>query len=418
MKENGGFRVFLVVAIVLLLLSGRSVAVLSNDGTIASDQEKEKDKGFTIEWRDGFRVTSADGRFKLRFGGRVMNDWMWVSAGDAIKSAFGNIVNGNEFRYAWIEFGGEVYDNVEFAVQYSFSSGDVQIKDMYIGLMNLPFGRVRVGHFKEPFSLDEMVSNKNTTFMERNLADIFAPSRNTGFAVLGANKAQNITWGFGVFTDANEYGDAKTYDNTFNVSGRLTFLPWSADSDLLHLGIGYHYQGVKDGGAIRYQQRPEVHLATRFVDTGNILADYAQTIDVEGALVYGQFSLQGEYMYDSVSSETADDPVFQGGYIYGTYFLTPGDHRSYEKANAVFGRTRPKNPWLAGGGMGAVEVALRYSWVDFTDALVTGGELKDVTLGLNWYLNNVTRIMLNIVHADRDGIGTANFFMTRFQIDF
>ncbi|HUX08445.1 MAG TPA: porin [Acidobacteriota bacterium] len=383
----------------------------------AGDEDQKKE-GFTIEWRDGFRLYSADGMFKLSFGGRVFHDWMWGNADDEITSAFGEIVSGNEFRTAWLYFSGEVYNNVEFMARYSFSGGDIKVKDLYIGLTKLPFGKLRIGHYKEPFSLEQLTSSKYTTFMERSIADLFAPARNTGFSILGANKAQNITWGLGVFTEANDYGEARAHDDTYNISGRLTFLPWSDGNDLLHLGAGYHYTGVNEGGSLRYSQRPEVHLTYRFVDTGNFAADSANTLGLEALIFLGPFSLQGEYMYDSISAPDAGDPTFQGGYLFGSYFLTPGDHRSYSKADGAIGRVKPKNPWMGDNGTGAVELALRYSWLDLTDAEVFGGELMDITLGLNWYINNVTRMMINYVYADRDDIGTASFFQTRFQIDF
>lgn len=63
-------------------------------------------------------------------------------------------------------------------------------------------------------------------------------------------------------------------------------------------------------------------------------------------------------------------------------------------------------------------LALRYSSLDLTGSPISGGRLSDITLALNWYLNNNTRIMFNIVNADVDGAGSANFFMTRFGLDF
>ncbi|RPJ81091.1 MAG: porin, partial [Acidobacteria bacterium] len=58
------------------------------------------------------------------------------------------------------------------------------------------------------------------------------------------------------------------------------------------------------------------------------------------------------------------------------------------------------------------------SKIDLEDAPIQGGELKDWTAGLNWYLNPNTRIMWNYVRADLENRGTADIFQMRFQIDF
>ena len=63
-------------------------------------------------------------------------------------------------------------------------------------------------------------------------------------------------------------------------------------------------------------------------------------------------------------------------------------------------------------------MATRYSEIDLDDAGVTGGELKDVTVGLNWYLNPNMRIMWDYIRADLDGVGDSNLFMMRMQVDF
>jgi phosphate-selective porin OprO/OprP len=70
------------------------------------------------------------------------------------------------------------------------------------------------------------------------------------------------------------------------------------------------------------------------------------------------------------------------------------------------------------GGLGAWEVGVRYSQVDLNDSIVSGGELDDITIGLNWHLNPNVRVMLNYVRADLDDVGDADIFQTRFQVDF
>jgi phosphate-selective porin OprO/OprP len=78
-----------------------------------------------------------------------------------------------------------------------------------------------------------------------------------------------------------------------------------------------------------------------------------------------------------------------------------------------------------GGGLGAWEIAARYSTMDLTDSGVVGGEVENITLGVNWYLNPSVRIMANYVLANvedaagnTEADGRGHFFTMRFQIDF
>ncbi len=57
---------------------------------------------------------------------------------------------------------------------------------------------------------------------------------------------------------------------------------------------------------------------------------------------------------------------------------------------------------LERGGSGAWEVAARISSLDLDDDGTDGGELDDLTFGVNWYLNPNTRLMLDYILADLD----------------
>ena len=131
----------------------------------AADEEKEikaekkaakTDDAWKVFWDNGFKFESADKKFKLKLGGRIMNDWAWGDAGDDLPE----FVSGNEFRRARLFVSGDVYKYVTFKVQYDFAGGDVDFKDVYMGLKGLPFGTLKVGHFKAPFSLEELTSSK------------------------------------------------------------------------------------------------------------------------------------------------------------------------------------------------------------------------------------------------------------------
>ncbi len=373
---------------------------------------------FRVFWKEGLNLATQDGTFRLKAGGRIQNDWLWISEDSDLKADVGEQEDGTEFRRARLYLSGLIYGNVEFKAQYDFAGGDADFKDVYIGLRDLPIGNIRAGHFKEPFSLEEITSSKYLTFLERGLPNAFAPSRNVGVMLHGTALAASdprMTWAVGVFRDTPDDGDIRD-DGGYNFTGRLTWLPQYKDdgASLVHLGAGYSHRNPSDHIA-SFNSRPEAHLADDFVDTGSFRSDDMDLVGLEAACVSGPLSIQGEYVF--ANADVASSANFQGYYAHVSYFLT-GEHRIYKPSEGVFSRVKPNENFKYGGGSGAWEVALRYSGLDLSDNIITGGELHDITAGLNWYLNPNTRVMWNYVHADKEDIGNADMFMIRLQVDF
>jgi phosphate-selective porin OprO/OprP len=386
----------------------------------AMEEERAQAGTFRAYWNEGLRLDTADGAFKLKIGGRIQNDWAFFEQDRRLENQIGNMQDGTEFRRAWLYISGTVYDRVEFKVQYDFSGGETDFKDVYLGLNRLPVvGNVRVGHFKEPFSLEELTSSKYTTFMERALPNGLAPSWNTGIMFQDQELDERMTWAVGLFRDADSDGDGSG-DGEYNVTARVTGLAVYEDegSKLAHFGIAYSHRNLDDD--LRFRARPESHLAEELVDTGEFDADNMDLLGLETAMVYGPGSIQAEYVQAMVDGDNRTDPDFSGYYVEASYFLT-GEHRNYKRSDGSFDRLRPKNNFLGkDGGLGAWQVAARYSHIDLSDSGIRGGELDTVAAGLNWYLNPNTRVTWNYVFADPSDrySGEANIFQMRFQIDF
>lgn len=376
---------------------------------------------FRVFWKEGLRFETPGGDFKLKIGGRIYNDWGWMRQDSRVKSTIGDLEDGTEFRSARMYMSGSIYDNLDYKVQFDFAPTSLEFKDVYIGIRDfLPLGYLKIGHFKEPFGLEEWTSSKFITFMERSLANAFVPGRNAGFMLTSTAFDKRATWAAGVFRNTAKYAHGKEQsEGGYNVTGRITALPWYQDdgAKLFHVGAAYTLRNPKDD--VQYRYTPEAHLAPYFVDTGTFTSSRAGILGLESALVLGPFSLQGEYMLaDMDQSGSSSDPTFKGFYLQGSYFLT-GEHRNYKTSAGAFDRVRPKKNFSSkNGGRGAWEIAARYSQIDLNDAGVSGGRMKDATVGLNWYLNPNTRIMWNYIRSDLDDVGSSDIFMMRFQIDF
>jgi phosphate-selective porin OprO/OprP len=379
-------------------------------------QSKTDPADFRVYWKEGLNFVTLDGDFKLKIGGRLQTDWLWISEDDAIKSDVGEQQDGVEVRRARLYFSGLIYDNVEYKLQFDFAGGDADLKDAYLGLTDFPLGKLRMGHFKEPFSLDELTSSKYITFLERALPNAFAPGRNMGFMLHNTCPDERMTTAIGLFRDTDDYGE-DVDDGGYNITGRVTALPIYEDkgAQLLHLGAAYSYRNPDD--TVRYRQRPEAHLADYFIDTGSFPGDQVDLAGLEAAWVKGALSLQGEYMMADADRLGGSNVKFDGYYIQASYFLT-GEHRSYKTSEGAFSRTKPKENYSAAGGSGAWEVKARYSELDLSDSNINGGELDNISTGLNWYLNPNTRILWDYVHTDKNHVGQADMLMMRLQFDF
>ncbi|MBN2316113.1 MAG: hypothetical protein JXM79_19455 [Sedimentisphaerales bacterium] len=382
------------------------------------DIPKTAPTDFRAFWKGGLNFATQDGSFKLRLGGRIHNDWLWISEDSNLKTDVGEQEDGTEFRRARLYLSGLIYDNVEFKAEYDFAGGDADFKDVYIALLDFPLGKIRAGHFKEPFSLEELTSSNRITFLERALPNALAPGRNAGVMLYGTALAASdprMTWAVGVFRDTPDDGDGRD-DGGYNFTGRLTWLPWYKEggTSIVHLGTGYSYRNPNDHTA-SFDSRPEAHLADNFLDTGAFTSDDVELVGFEAACLSGPLSIQGEYIL--ADADVASSANFHGYYAQVSYILT-GEHRRYKASEGTFAGVKPKENFRYGAGPGAWEVAFRYSGLDLDDNIISGSKLHDTTAGLNWYLNPNMRIMWNYVHADKEYVGDADMLMLRLQVDF
>ncbi len=223
-------------------------------------------------------------------------------------------------------------------------------------------------------------------------------------------------------------------------AGRFANTIWYDDTSD---GRGYAHWAISgtvalpDGTAgpantARFRTRPEARTTARWIDTGGIAgADVYEMLGFEGVVNVGAFQCVGEYQYLWLQrNDGGSELQFYGGYMYLSYFLT-GEHLPWERESGTLGRVEPfENFFLVdrcrggtGRGMGAWQVAARYSYADFTDDDIFGGVGSSFSFAVNWHWTPYSRVQFNYLIGDIDDRGDVtaanyNILVHRFMVDF
>ena len=367
---------------------------------------------------DGAWIDVSGEKWTVKLGGHVQTDFVtWATASPAIVGD----TNYFEFRRLRLVADGTGYGLYDFRLQMTLEPetvGETQplgtasspdVKDAYLSMNEVPFlGRIRIGNFFVPFSLEQVTNDTNNIFLERSIPSqgIFAADREVGVAFYNRTDDQNITWTGGFFIDSiSDTLKERIDDNQgFRLSGRVTWLPFYDEPSngryLIHTGLGILHTDDQDD-RVRFRARPQVREGPRLIDSGSLVAETYTTGNAELAIVWANFTLQSEAFVSSVDLTAAGPTTIGGAYAHVSYFLT-GENRIFERFGqhgAQFGRNNPyTNFFVVPGaiGSGAWEAKARWSYLNLDN--VNRGQYNDLTLGFNWYWSDRTRIMFDWIH--------------------
>ena len=354
-------------------------------------------------------------------------------------AAVGDIQDGADFRRARLAAVGEVANNVGYSAEFDFAfPGRPSLMDVWLELRQLSMlQNLKIGLYRQPFGLDGLTSVKELTFIERGLPFAFLPFRQIGAMTYGTNQAQDVTWAVSGFRFPTDFFGGQIGDNGgYGLATRLTgLLLDNGEQGVLHVGGAYSVIDPAND-LVRYLSPPEFFIAETggaafvpatgltfvppFVDTGPIPTDVVNLFEADLAATSGPYHGQAEVIYAVVSRPNGSTVAFSGLSTQAAWIVT-GEHRPYNRKSGVLGRVVPAHPF-GKHGRGACELAARWSYLDLNDADVRGGRLNDVTLGLNWYLNQFTKFQFNYIRASldspRNGSSDASILAARAQVDF
>ena len=368
--------------------------------------------------------TSSGWSFKPR--GRLQFDFGTVGRPDGITDP--SLGFANEIRRARLGVEGSMPGGFGYVFELDFADNAVEIIDAILTYKASDAATLTIGQHNNFQSLEELTSSRFTSFIERSaFTDAFNFERKLGLSATftsGDFLAQA-----GLFTD-NVADLGNDENNAFGVDGRIVFAPELGDTRL-HLGASAHWRDLGDpadsGATVRYRQRPLVHFTdVRFIATPALGVEQETSYGVEAALIRGPFHAAAEAHWLEADLVSGAGRSFFGGYAEVGYYLT-GETRGYR--NGRFDRTSVSSP-VGGdeGGFGAVQLNLRYDYLDLNSAPTVGGIQNGLQASLIWIPTDYVRFLLNygrmsyddaaIPAAGGDRDYSVDVLGARAQIDF
>lgn len=389
----------------------------------AAAAEAKKAPAVQASWK-GAPEFKGEGGWSFKPRGRLQIDGGYASRPAGITDKSPGF--GTEVRRAYIGFDGTLPGGFGYRAEIDVAnSGSIDVTDMYLTYAASKEVTLTVGQQKPFWSMEELTSDLFTSFTERAAMNTaFGNERRLGASVAYAKGSLLVQ--AGAFTDNLNDLNASDENNSWSLDGRVVFMPKLGDGQL-HIGGSVHHRELEDSSSgVRYRVRPLIHTPDiRFIDTGVVNATAETGYGLELAWLSGRFHATGEARWQKVDRLGGPNPTFFGGYAEVGYFLTGGDTRGYK--NGIYDRTRPKNP-LGKGGMGALELNLRYDRLDLTDAGIVGGSQNGYQIALVWTPTDYTRFLLNygrmqygnsfLPAAGGDRSYSVDAFGMRAQFDF
>lgn len=404
------------------------------------------------------KVNPGHSAASMKIVGRVHADyWGFPETSPGAAALEGGVGPQDRIAFRRMRFGvrGDLPSNMEYRIEMEFAGGEAtEFRDVWLGFKDLPFfGKVLIGNQKRPYGLDHLNSSRYNVFLERPfiIESFNQDARRVGVQSYGVSDDQAWNWRYGVFNQrlvqdegnytnrhlqpefASRLANTYWYDEAsggrgyghWAISGTWAFPDGSTPSD--NGGVG------PDANEARFRHRPEARTASRWLDTGRIAgADNYCLLGFEKVINMGPLQFVGEYQTMLLERDAGmDDVNLHGGYFYVSYFLT-GEHMPWKRSSGTLDRIKPIENffWVNTEtgtremGMGAWQLAARYSWADFNSVGIFGGEGESLTFGLNWYWNPYSRMQFNWIHGtivDNGAIGTGGDYDivgARWMVDF
>jgi phosphate-selective porin OprO/OprP len=356
------------------------------------------------------------------------------ATGNRDTNAARDFSDGAYFRRARFGFEGVIARDFNYRVLLELggagTEGPTRINDAWISYNGFAPFAIQLGAFSPPANMEDGTSVDGLLFIERSSLSEMSRAFGGADGRIGLGvRGSGPRWMSALTLTTRTVNDPEVFDSQLAAVGRAGFLVATSADYNIHTGINgtWVFEAADQGAGsaartpLRFRDRPELRVdSARLIDTGSIDADSGYTAGIEFGANWKNFYFEAQNFWFGIErpdTATLSDPSFGGYYAMASWLIT-GESRRYDAASGAFQAPRPFVPFTANGGIGAWELAVRYSHSDLnyragmlgTAALpdaVRGGEQNIWTLGVSWFINPTVRLMFNYLRIDVDRLNPA-----------
>jgi len=376
----------------------------------------------------GFGIRSADSKHQIRFRGTLHLDGRYLPDDDH------GVIDTFQATRVRPTIEGTFADIYDFKVMPDFGQGRTVIQDAYVTARFKPAAQLTVGKFKSPVGLERLQSANDMKWVQRAAPTALAPNRDMGVQLGGDLAGGRISYQAAFLNGSNDGGSSEAFaDTDINDDKewalRLFTHPFAESESFALRGLGFGVAGTytdqagsatqpllpsfrSPGGATFFRYRgtgttgtgiptiadgERIRLAPQayyYVGSVGLIAEYTTVEqDVSRALATG------------TRAATVDTDGWQ---LAASYFLT-GEEASFRGFQPKARFSLAEDTW------GAFEVKARVQNLavdenafsggssSFADPAVSAREADSWGIGINWYLNENVKWLLDYEHTTFDG---------------
>ncbi len=409
----------------------------------------KKDSAVSAKFKDGLSFESGDGKFKAQINGRIHTDFRTfdynegknntaLTTGNSISNVTnGSVADSFEVRRARLGFKTSFKDYYEGEVVADLTD---QAATLDVASLNVAWwkqAQFKMGIFKMPMNLEELTSSNNIDFMERSFVNGLAPGKEVG-AMLHGTPFTGTTYALAFSNGNGKTRETDMREDGKDIIGRVTanFAEIMGNKDMvMHTGASFS-QGDQllstaatavSFGSARTEGRGATFMTGPSV-TGvtNTNLDRSR-VGLEGALAYGPFKAQAEWMKlnNQFATPTRSYDLDTKNWYAEALWTITGEAYADNYKGGAFGALKPKkdfDPSKFSGGLW--EVGVRFSQFDASDYDTAGvgqangtdaaistktkgfAKADSWTVGLKFLPTANTKLVLNYVNTQfNDVIG-------------